>query len=332
MSAIEGNVEELPDLLNVIKNYSDNPSAFLALNTGNSFFTQPGIEGIISYRRSGSYLVQIGGAFAPADQQSELLAKFKQYAAKEKRKIVAIQLQSEDLDLYSAEGFTVNQVGASYAVNLGSFTLKGSKFMQLRNKISRATRAGLVVAEVPYEDWRLRMHSVDSSWLKSKGKNTKPLEFLVGECGGSFQERRRLFVGVIDGELVGYISYSPVYGRRSGWLHDLSRKISGGPPGIMEAINRQAISAFQAEAVPWLHFGFTPFTGLKEECEPVGYSKWFRWVVGQLSVRGDFVYPSKTQLAYKHKWEPEASSEYIAFSDGASIIGFLNVFRAANAL
>ena len=36
--------------------------------------------------------------------------------------------------------------------------------------------------------------------------------------------------------------------------------------------------------------------------------------------------------AYKRKWDPITLPEYIAFSDGASLRGFLSVFRAANAL
>src|SRR5262249_15067935 len=146
------------------------------------------------------------------------------------------------------------------------------------------------------------------------------------------QHHRRLFVGLLDGALAGYISYSPVYGSKPGWLHDLSRRRPDGPPGIMEAVNKSAIDTFRAEGAGWLHFGFTPFTGLAPELEVAARSGWFRWLVNQLGIRGESVYPAKTQLAYKHKWDPITLPEYIAFSDGAGLRGFLSVFRAANAL
>jgi lysylphosphatidylglycerol synthetase-like protein (DUF2156 family) len=312
--------------------YSDNPSAFLALNSGNSYLTATGRDGVIAYRRSGGYLVQLGGAFAPAADYADLLRQFMTLAATQRCKVVAVQVQPGDLDYYLDEGFTVNQVGASYAVDLASCTLRGSRFMQLRNKISRALRAGLTVVEADQAQWAEQMAALDTRWLHSKGKHAKPLEFLVGEYGGPVQHHRRLFVGLLDGTLAGYISYSPVYGSRPGWLHDLSRRLPDGPPGVMEAVNKAAIDTFQAERVPWLHFGFTPFTGLDPALEAGSASGWFRWLVNQLAVRGEAVYPAKTQLAYKHKWDPVPLPEYIAFSNGASLRGFLHVFKAANAL
>jgi lysylphosphatidylglycerol synthetase-like protein (DUF2156 family) len=315
-----------------LEKYSDNPSAFLALNSGNSYFTTPELDGVIAYRCSGRYLVQFGGAFAPKTSYAQLLDQFVQYARSQRHKVVAVQLQSHDLEYYTEQGFTTNQIGASYAVDLSTCTLRGSKFMQLRNKISRAMRAGLAVQEVDQAQWAEQMAALDARWLHSKGKHAKPLEFLVGEYGGSAQQHRRLFVGLLGQELAGYISYSPVYGSQPGWLHDLSRRLPDGSPGIMEAINKTAIDTFQAEHVPWLHFGFTPFTGLDSELEISSHSRWFRWLIHQLGVRGDAVYPAKTQLAYKNKWNPVTRPEYIAFSHGASISGFLQVFRVANAL
>ena len=172
----------------------------------------------------------------------------------------------------------------------------------------------------------------DLTGLAFGGNKARKLEFLVGEYGGPMQQHRRLFIGMLGQELAGYISYSPVYGSRPGWLHDLSRRLPEGPPGVMEAINKAAIDTFRAEQVHWLHFGFTPFTGLAPDLEAGSHSRWFRWLVHQLGVRGEAVYPAKTQLAYKNKWNPVVLPEYIAFSRGASINGFLQVFRAANAL
>jgi lysylphosphatidylglycerol synthetase-like protein (DUF2156 family) len=310
---------------------SDNPSAFLALNSGNTHYTQPDLDGVIIYREAGRRLVQFGGPVGT--DAAELLARFSAFARSCRRKVVAVQVQAGDLPIYEEAGYTVNQIGASYAVDLARFTLRGRKFVKLRNKIARATRSGLSVTEVAQPEWDERMRALDARWLASKGKHTKELEFLVGEYGGQLQSARRLFVGTVDGVLAGYVSYSPAYGSRPGWLHDLSRRVPDGPPGVMEAVNSVAIETFQAEGVPWLHFGFTPFTGLSAELAPDSESRWFAWLVRQLGVRGAAVYPAATQLAYKEKWAPHAViPEYVAFQGRASIYGFLQVFNAANAL
>jgi lysylphosphatidylglycerol synthetase-like protein (DUF2156 family) len=277
--------------------------------------------------------VQFAGPFAGGGDYVELLRRFDDFAVGGGCNVVAIQLQRHDAQRYADYGYTVNQIGASYALSLADFSLRGSKYMQLRNKVSRARRAGLTVAEVAYDEWQDRMAQLDASWLRSKGRHAKPLEFLVGQLGGDFQPSRRLFIGLLDGRLAGYISFSPVTGQRPGWLHDLSRRDPGGPPGVMEAINHTAIGQFQTERVAWLHFGFTPFTGLDPELEVETASRPFGWLVRQLRARGSAVYPAATQLAYKQKWGCNlVIPEYIAFSGRASLAGFLHVFKVSNAL
>ncbi|OLF17854.1 DUF2156 domain-containing protein [Actinophytocola xanthii] len=311
--------------------YSDNPSAFLALNGGNRYFASPGQDGVVAHRESGRHLVQFAAPFGP--DRAMLLRRFTEHARARGRRVVAVQLQRSDVDLYAAAGYTVNQIGASYAVDLAAFTLRGSRFVRLRNKISRALRAGVEVAEVPFDPWRERVAELDRVWLRAKGRHARPLEFLVGQHGGAVQRYRRLFVATVGGELVGYISYSPAYGSRPGWLHDLSRRDPDGPPGVMEAVNAAALEVFRGERASWLHFGFTPFTGLDPAHEHASASRWFRWLAGQLATRGSAVYPAATQLAYKLKWAPQVVlPEYVAFSEGASLAAFARIFRVSNAL
>ncbi|MGV9407205.1 DUF2156 domain-containing protein [Streptomyces sp. NPDC003667] len=311
---------------------SENPSAFLALNSGNSTFTVPGADGVIVYRRTGRWAVQLGGPFAAEEDYGTLLDAFRGHVRDEGLRLVGIQLQRADAERYAELGFTVNQVGASWAVSLGEFTLRGTKFMQLRNKISRALRNGLQIQEVDAADVADAIATIDQAWLGSKG-GAQQLEFLVGQIGGEAQAHRRLFVGTIDGAPVAYISYSPAYGSRAGWMHDLSRRIPEGSPGLMEAINAHAIEVFRAEGVEWLHFGFTPFTGLDASHELDGHSPAFQWLMHALWAEGAALYPAQTQLSYKQKWAPDLLiPEYVAF-DGpqASLPGFAHVFRACNA-
>jgi Phosphatidylglycerol lysyltransferase, C-terminal len=120
--------------------FGDNPSAFLALNSEKSYFTAPGLAGFVAYRRHGRYLVQFAGPFAPPADYPALLRGFLRFAEEQRRRVVAIQLQRADAETYAAHGFVVNQIGASYAVRLADFSLRGGRFMRLRNKISRARR------------------------------------------------------------------------------------------------------------------------------------------------------------------------------------------------
>ncbi|WP_055494235.1 bifunctional lysylphosphatidylglycerol flippase/synthetase MprF [Streptomyces sp. TP-A0356] len=329
-----GTIPETDIALDAIQRYPDagNPSAYFAFNDGNSYFRLPDTPGVIVYRPVGRYLVQFGGPFAPEQARSRLLAGFSALAEERGREIVAVQLQTKDADIYVDQGFTVNQMGASYAVDLESFTLAGTRFMQLRNKISRALRTGLKIYEAPFDEWEPAVRALDQAWLTTKGDGVKPLEFLVGQTGGPYQSLRRLFVAERDGELIGYVSYAPVYGGMAGWMHDLSRRLPDAPPGVMEAVNKAAIDVFRDEGTRWLHFGFTPFTSLTAPQFP-GHSKAFHWFMNHLWEHGAHIYPARTQLDYKEKWAPSVVlPEYIAFRHGASLPALVHVFRACNAV
>ncbi|MDA5283048.1 DUF2156 domain-containing protein [Streptomyces sp. Isolate_45] len=335
-----GTILETDVALDAIRQYADagNPSAYFAFSDGNSYFRLPDEPGIIVYRPVGRYLVQFGGPFAPFapagpdGPRARLLAGFTAFAAEQGREIVSVQLQGADADVYVDQGFTVNQMGASYVVDLETFTLAGTKFMQLRNKISRALRSGLEIREAPYEDWADQIAALDTAWLATKGEGVKPLEFLVGQTGGRYQPLRRLFAAVHDGRLIGYVSYAPVYGPRPGWMHDLSRRQPDSPPGVMEALNKAALDVFTAEGTRWLHFGFTPFTSLTAPQFP-GHSPGFHWFMRHLWEHGAHIYPARTQLEYKQKWAPSVVlPEYIAFQHRASLPALVHVFRACNAV
>ena len=114
----------MPSVFETLVRHSDNPSSFLALNQGNEYFRDPRFDGTCVYRRSGRHLVQFAGPFAAEEQRAGLLDAFAAQARP--RRLVAVQLQRADAELYGAHGFTVNQLGASYAVDLGRFTLRGS--------------------------------------------------------------------------------------------------------------------------------------------------------------------------------------------------------------
>jgi lysylphosphatidylglycerol synthetase-like protein (DUF2156 family) len=239
-----------------------------------------------------------------------------------------------DAELYATYGFTVNQFGADYARQLDGFSLRGKKHMQLRNKVSRARRAGVSVVEADTSRLGAQLDEIDRLWLRSKGRHVKELKLMVGQRGGAAQPSRRLFAALDEaGIVLGYVSFSPVYGAQPGWLHDLSRRRPDAPPGILELIVVTAIETFQAERAPYLHFGFTPFTSLSPEHEVTGASQVTARILRFLARHGSAVYPAASQLAYKEKWGLDlVQPEYIAFQGGISLRRLWNLLRATNAV
>jgi lysylphosphatidylglycerol synthetase-like protein (DUF2156 family) len=325
---------ELGTVAGILARRAENPSAFLALNDQTCHFTVDGVDGVIAYRLAGRRaIVQFGGVFADPADQGTLLAAFLEFARVQRRKVVTVQLMRQDAELYATCGFTVNQFGADYARELCSFSLRGKKHMQLRNKVSRARRAGVAVVEADINGLGPQLDEVDRLWLRSKGRHVKELKLMVGQRSGPGQPSRRLFAALDGaGSVLAYVSFSPVYGTLSGWLHDLSRRRPDAPPGALELIVVTAIETFQAEGALHLHFGFTPFTGLSAEHEVAGASQVVTRILRFLAKHGSAIYPSASQLAYKEKWGLDrVQPEYIAFQGGISLRRVWSLLRVTNA-
>lgn len=323
------------DAAAVLTRHADNPSAYLALNEGTRYFTTAGIDGLIAYRLAGRRtILQFGGVFAAPADQPALLAAFLAFAQGQKRRAVAVQLLADDARLFAEQGYTVNQFGADYARALPEFNLRGKKHVQLRNKVSRARRAGIVVREVADAGLDDQLEEIDREWLRSKGRHVKELQVMVGERGGAAQSGRRLFAAVDEAGVVqAYVSFSPVYGARSGWLHDLSRRRPTAPPGVLELIVVTAVEAFQAEGASVLHFGFTPFTSLAPDHEVPGFSRAAARIVRLLAEKGAAIYPAADQLAYKQKWGLDlVEPEYVAFHSGLSLRAVWSLLRVTSAI
>jgi len=311
----------------------DHPSGYLALSPRNRRFTVDGLPGLIAYRAQGRHLIALGGVHAPADARAALLDRFLTLARRSRRRVIAVQVRPEQAALFRERGFTVNQFGSSYAVRLADYSLAGSRRMKLRQKIRRAQRLGLEVLEVgrqlpANQQTFTRLNDISRLWLAGKGG--RELDFMIGELGQPGDQARRIFVVREQaGRWVGFISYVPVWGRRPGWLHDLTRRLPDAPPGAMELCNHCLIEQAIVEGAQYLHFGFTPW--IIDTPEPPGASRCLAWALRQLRLHGRAIYPAVDQQRYKTKWAPDiVEPELIAFrplSPGA-IFDLLRLTRA----
>jgi lysylphosphatidylglycerol synthetase-like protein (DUF2156 family) len=327
---------DLDQVLGCLSRHAHNPSSYLTLNDGNSYFSVPELDGVIAYRPSGRFLVQLGGVFAEVAHRDRLLARFLEFAREADRQVIAIQLLGDDVQEYLTHGFTVNQLGASYARSLSGFSLSGKRYVRLRNKISRARRTGVEVREILRDrtpELMGQLDAIDRGWLKGKGIGVAELSFLVGQRGGAAEAGRRLFVAYQHDTIVAYHTFSPVFGRHAGWLHDLSRRTADAPPGVSELIIHTAVEKFVGEGAGHLHFGLTPFTGIDTRHRLPGHSPLGDRIVHWLAEHGEFVYPAKSQAAYKEKWQPDLiQPEYVAFQQGLRLAAVWRLLRMTNAV
>jgi lysylphosphatidylglycerol synthetase-like protein (DUF2156 family) len=321
-------------VLELLAEHGDHSSAFLTFNDGTEHYLDPAIDGFVAYRPAGGHVVQLCGPVAAPADRARLLESFKRWAKSEKRRVTAVQLLRDDAELYARSDFTVNQFGTSYGIDLEQFTLRGTRFMKLRNKLKRSKRLGVTVEELaPDERPEAPLSAIDETWLKSKGRLAKELRFMVGERAGRGAAQRRVFVARHEGETIAYVTYSPVWGSRPGWLYDLTRRRPDSPPGTVELIFHTALERLQEEGVRWLHLGLTPYVGFDHEHEIPGYNRVAHTIMEQMGKRAGFLYPALTQLDFKLKWAPHVvEPEYIAWEGGVNPGALFQLMRVTGSI
>lgn len=290
--------------VDLLLRHANHPSAFLALRSGTARFAAPGLDGLVAYREAGGYAFVLGGPVAAAGDRPALLEAFRAFARARGKRMVAVQVRPDDVALWRGAGFRLNQLGTSFSLDLARFSLRGQAFMQLRNKLSRARRAGVEVALAEHDEatWA-DLAAVSRAWLTTKG--ARELTFLSGEVGRPDETWRRVLVARQGDRVVGFVTLTPSPGRLAGWQHDLSRRVPDAPPGVMEALVVHAIERLRDEGCAWLHFGLTPLVGLEREPDlGGGGSALASWLLRALARHGHALYPAATQAAYKRKWGP----------------------------
>lgn len=326
------------DAVDALRTYSDHPSGYLALNQATSRYMCPRVPGLIAHRPGRHQVVQFAGPFAAPDSRGRLLDEFlfQLHAGRfHKPLLTAVQLHRGDIPLYEERGFAVNQVGSTYGIDLGRFSLRGKPLAKVRQNVNRARRDGVTVVETDPDDpaGQGELDAIDTEWLRAKGRHVKELSFLIGERGGPGASLRRTFLARHQGRTVGYITYSPAWGSRPGWLYDLTRRSPRAPVGTVELINLTALTRFQEEGAGWLHLGLTPCAGLEDRHEPASASRGLARALRLMAEHGRLVYPARTQEAFKLKWAPHTiEPEYIAFQNGVRLPAVWRLLRTTGAV
>jgi lysylphosphatidylglycerol synthetase-like protein (DUF2156 family) len=243
------------------------------------------------------------------------------------------------VELFAQRGFVLNQLGATYIVDLPRAKLEGPAMRKPRQGVRRGERAGGRVLEVGVDiPWTpgldVQLDAIDEQWLSRPGKSAKPLRFMVGRRHGQFRDQRRLFVVEHAGRIIGYSRCVPAFGSRPGWLYDLNRLVPGSPDvGDLQVWS--VMKRLQDEGAAYFHLGFTPFAELDQPgpSSAVPRSRVGAVLLRLLAEHGDPLYPTSGAVAWKRKWRPvTVAPEYIAFPGRLRLGAAARLLRLTNVL
>ncbi|NHB88922.1 DUF2156 domain-containing protein [Photorhabdus tasmaniensis] len=315
--------------------YAKHPLSSLLFNSETLWFTNQ--KGAIGFFQDKNLHMCVGGILAPDEERAALLQLFLNFTREKRAFPVFLHGDESDFVLLKNNGFSVNQLGASYSLSLNGYSMTGKRFQQLRNKISKSRRAGISVREISSQEeyYRLKpqLEQINQLWLKEKhAKALKKLviDFNTVEVNSG---EHRVYIATRGEQIQAYIVYSYTWGETSGWFHSLSRKKPDIPDGTMQFINETAINDFLEEGtVSYLHLGFTPLVEFGEE-KNFNDSAIFNKVAKWLSSKGGIVYPAASQRQYKMSWRPSLiEPEYIAFPKGKAMKALWSTLRTTNSI
>ncbi len=279
-------------------------------------------------------LISVGGILASQNDKEQTLKDFLKYCKDKKYQYLFLHFPKEDIPVFENNSLLINQLGASYTIDIKNYSLEGKKFQQLRNKINKAKKSGVSVERIDeqanFEILKPRLKEINKSWLK--GKKAKHLTNLVTdfETLNLDSGLHKLYTANKENEVIAYIIYSKNFGKFKGWFHNITRKAPDTQDGVMQLINQKALN--ELEDLDYLNFGFTPLVELQPNLN-FNSSPTFHKIMKFMESKGGVVYPARSQRQYKMSWRPQIIDyEYIAFPQGKAIKSLLTLLRSTNSI
>jgi lysylphosphatidylglycerol synthetase-like protein (DUF2156 family) len=328
-STEEGTTTEVSHIGHWIDKCAEHPLAVLPKLNGGELYVRAGV-GAVGFFRWKDGLLVVGGALSCDDDKLPILAAFLDWCQRQGKAPYFVHFSPETATALATLGFNIDQLGASYSLRFENDDLSGKGYQQVRRKLNKARRSGVVIERVDdearYAELVPQLRDINRQWLRQK--DAKAIRLLVCEFERIKPDPDTLiYTAWHEGKLVAYLVLSRTPGRDWGWFHNLSRRETGCVDGTMQLI----VSTFMREVFSGvIHFGFTPLVELTASAYP--HSRAATWIASWLAKFGGIVYPARSQRQYKASWNPtQISPEYFAYR-GNTLRAVFWFLRATNSL
>lgn len=286
-------------------------------------------NGFLSYKMVGRTAFVLADPIAPFERWESLIdafiAKFKD--------VGFWQSSRRTAEILAQRGFFINEFGCLTTLDLEKFSFAGPKrrsFRTARNRLE-ATGSRIVEASVRQFD-PSEVEAVSDGWRRTKVNRHRELRFLVRPVVLADEPGvRKFFLLDSAGRLEAFAFFDPIYedGKIAGYLSTTRRWLPSADPLAACALVGDAIRTFQAEAVPQLHLGLSPFHGIRDG--DLGKN----WLVKRVfrllytsRFSNRFVYPVQTLARHKESYGGKAEQSFYAFNTLPSLPRLIKLLRA----
>jgi len=298
--------------------YGWNSTSFQIVNPGiKRWFSDDG-EAVVGYVPAAGYRIVAGAPVCDEDRLEEIVGRFEADAAECDQKVCYFcaeqRLESAARDV---GGHTKFLLGAQPTWNPEHWPTIITTHKSLRAQLNRARNKGVSVTE--YTPDRAasdeRLEECLHDWLSSKG--LPPLHFLVEPETLKRLEHRRIFVAERGGDVVGFVTLSPV-SQRQGWLFEQFPHRPGAPNGTVELMIDFAMRSIADDGCEYATLGLAPLSK-RAKVEPFHDPLWLEIVLAWFRKHGQRFYNFDGLDAFKAKLQPDVWEPVFAVANEPNV-------------
>ena len=239
--------------LSYLRKYGNHCLSFSLLQPRMHYFDVPGI-GFIAFGQMWGKCFVLADPVCDTKDRETLLEEF----INQGNDPVFVQISEEIAALIHARfGYYSTQFGVELNVDLEKWDLKGKKKQVLRTSVNHARSAGVLIEEGCTGNG---CGQLNDEWLKTRKVKNREIEFLIRPMDMDYQEGTRKFYAHLDGELIGFIFFDPLYidNRIISYVPNISRFSNKFKPGIFYPLMIHAMDTFRNEGIKYLNLGLCP--------------------------------------------------------------------------
>lgn len=248
------------------------------------------------------------------DEFSELVWHFVEFARSKGARAVFYQISPAILAPLADAGLRAYKLGEIAEVRLETFDLKGGKWANLRQSVSRGERDGLSFELILPEGVPAiidDLKAVSDAWLDDHEVREK--SFSLGAFDPAYIIAQPVAVLRTEGRIVAFATVMVTDTKAEGTV-DLMRFHPDAPKGAMDFLFVKIMQHLREEGFRAFNLGMAPLAGIrKREAAPV----WDR-LGGAVYEMGERFYNFKGLRAFKQKFNPNWQPRYLAVSGGTN--------------
>jgi phosphatidylglycerol lysyltransferase len=313
--------------LSCLKKYGTNPLSYLTLSEDLLTITGEW-DGYIAYKSFLKSAVILGDPIVSDEKLYEVVKKLKQTLCANKNHICLFLCKEKMEKPLREEGFKGFCFGQDAIVNLNDFNLSGKKKWSIRSSINYAKKHNMIVEEYKHKLKRSKyiekeIRKISEDWVKMKKE--PELTFAFGHVDFKKNKEVRYFICKHQEEITGFLTYYPIYGKKSFYL-DLTRRKKISPRGTIDYLMVESFKILKKEGVEKIYIGCSPlfFRQLDPKINIIFTTVFFRLCKPFFR----FLYPAKSELFFKKKYATEWEPYYIFYYPRFSLRIFLSMIHA----